>query len=96
MWRGAASTEKMKVKFEDEEFKAVDGESRVSEPNKQCNDQQPEFTGASRAVQAVIEKKVKLCLLFTRIFFARASCFKQADRPSVGCLRRTGTRGCGH
>ena len=63
----------MNIEFEDEELKAVDGESRLSEPNNQCNDPQPEFTGPSRAVQAVIEKKVKLWLLFTRIFFARAS-----------------------
>ena len=27
---------------------------------------------------------------------SRATCSEQVDRPSLGCLRWTGTRGCGH
>ena len=56
----------MNVAFEDEEFTAVDGESRVAEPNKQSNDPPPEFTGTKPSEFKSCRKKLKLWLLFTR------------------------------
>ena len=56
----------MNVELEDEEFAAVDSESRGSEPNKQSNDPQPEFTGTKPTEFKSYRKKVKLWLLFTR------------------------------
>ena len=88
----------MNVEFEEEEFTAVDVESRVSEPNKHSNDPPPEFTGTKPSEFKSYRKKVKLWLFVHAhsSSFAMASCFEQADRPSSGCLRRTGTRGRGH
>ena len=59
----------MNVEFEDEEFTAMDAESRVSEHKKQSNDPPPEFLVSSRAISRDFKsycKKVKLCLVFTR------------------------------
>ena len=56
----------MNVELEDEEFAAVDVESRGSEPNKQSNDPPPEFTGTKPSEFKSYRKKVKLWLLFTR------------------------------
>ena len=59
-------TEKMNVEFEDEEFTAVDVESRGSETNKQSNDPPPEFTGTKPSEFKSYRKKVRRRLLFTR------------------------------
>ena len=82
----------MNAGFDDDEleFPAVD-----VEPNKQSNDPPPEFTGTKPSEFKSYRKKVKLWLLFTRSSVTRATCFEQVDRPSLGRLRRTGTRGCG-
>ena len=81
--------------FDDNEFEfsAVD-----VDPNKQSNDLPPEFTGTKPSEFKSYRKKVKLWLLFTRTpaQLQGPLVLKQADRPSLGCLRRTGTRGCGH
>ena len=61
-----AFIEKVNVEFEDEEFTAVDVESRISEPNEQSNDPLPEFTGAKPSEFKSYRGKVKLWLLFTR------------------------------
>ena len=63
-WKGAAFTEKMNVELEDEEFAAVDVESRGSEPNEQSKP--PEFTGTKASEFKSYREKVKLWLLFTR------------------------------
>ena len=65
-WKGAAFTEKTNVELEEEEFAAVDVESRGSEPNKQSNDPPPEFTCTKPNEFKSYRKKVKLWLLFTR------------------------------
>ena len=52
----------MNAGFDDEEFTAVDVESRGSEPNKQSN----EFTGTKPSEFKSYRKKVKLWLPFTR------------------------------
>ena len=52
------SPEKMNVEFEDEEFTALDVESRGSEPNKQSDDPPLEFTGTKpRASSRVIVRR---------------------------------------
>ena len=56
----------MNVEFEDQEFTAVDVESRVSEPNKQSNVPPLEFTGTKPSDFKSCRKKVKLWLYFTR------------------------------
>ena len=56
----------MNVELEDEEFAAVDVESRVYEPNKQSNDPPLEFTGTKPSEFKSYRKKVKQWLLFTR------------------------------
>ena len=87
-------TEKMNAGFGDDEleFTAVDVEH-----NKQSNDPPPEFTGTKPSEFKSSRKKVTLWLLFAHSSsVTRATCFEQVDRPSLGCLRRTGTRGCGH
>ena len=85
----------MNVGFGDDEleFTAVD-----AEPNKQSNDPPPEFTGTKPSEFKSYRKKVKVWLSVHSNFspVVRATCFKQVDRPSLGCRRRTGTRGCGH
>ena len=85
----------MNAGFEDDEleFTAVD-----VEPKKQSNDPLPEFTGTKPSEFTSYRKKVKLWLLFTRTpaQLQGRTCFEQVDRPSLGCLRRTGTGGCGH
>ena len=50
----------------DEEFTAVDVESRTLDPKKQSNDPPPEFTGTKPSEFKSFRKKVKLWLLFTR------------------------------
>ena len=66
-WRkGAAFTAKMNAGFDDDEFTAVDVESRGSEPNKQSNDPPPEFTGTKPSEFKSYRKNVKLWLLFAR------------------------------
>ena len=55
----------MHAGFDDDEFTAVDVESRGSEPNKQSNDPPPEFTGTKPSEFKSYHKKVKLWLLFT-------------------------------
>ena len=59
-------TEKMNVEIEDEEFTALDGESRVSEPSQQSNDPPHEFTGTKPSEFKSYRQKVKLWLLFMR------------------------------
>ena len=66
MRKGAAFTENTNAGFDDDEFTAVDVESRGSEPNKQSNDPPPEFTGTKPSAFKSYRKKVKLWLLFTR------------------------------
>ena len=56
----------MNAGFDDDEFTAVDVEPRGSEPNKQSNDQPPEFTSTKPSDFKNYRKKVKLWLLFTR------------------------------
>ena len=56
----------MNAGFDDDDFTAVDVESRGSEPNKQSNDPPPEFTGTKPSEFKSYGKKVKLWLLFTR------------------------------
>ena len=56
----------MNAGFDDDEFTAVDVESRGSEPNKQSNDPPPEFTGTKPSEFKSYRKKVKLWHLFTR------------------------------
>ena len=56
----------MNVDLEDEEFAAVDVESRLSEFNKQSNDPPPELTGTKPSEFKSYRKKVKLWLLFKR------------------------------
>ena len=56
----------MNFEFEDEEFTAVDGESREAKSNVQSNDPPPEFTGTKPSEFKNCRKKVKLWLLFTR------------------------------
>ena len=56
----------MNAGFDDDEFTAVDVESRGSEPNKQSNDPPPEFTGSKPSEFKSYCKKVNLWLLFTR------------------------------
>ena len=65
-WKGAAFNKKMNVELEDEEFAAVDVESRGSEPNKQSNDPPHEFTGTKPSELKSYRKEVKQWLLFTR------------------------------
>ena len=85
----------MNAGFEDDEleFTAVD-----AKPNKQSNDPPPEFTGTKPSEFKSYRKKVQLWLLFVRTpaQLQGTRVFEQVDRPSLGCLRRTGTRGCGH
>ena len=52
--------------FDDDEFTAVDVESRGSEPKKQSDDPPPEFTGTKPSEFKSYRKKLKLWLLFTR------------------------------
>ena len=73
----------MNVGFDDDEFTAVDVESRGSGPNKQSNDPPPEFTGTEPSKFKSYRKKVKTWLLFTRT----PAQLQQVDRPSLGCLR---------
>ena len=56
----------MNAGFGDDEFTAVDVESRGSEPNKQSNDPPTEFTGTKPSEFKSYRKKVKLWMLFTR------------------------------
>ena len=56
----------MNAGFDDDEFTAVDVESRGSEPNKQSNYPPPEFTGTKPSEFKSYRKKVTLRLLFTR------------------------------
>ena len=88
----------MNAGFDDDEFTAVDVESRGSEQKKQSNDLPPEFTGTKPSETKSHRKKVKLWLLFTRTpaQLQGGTSFEQVDRPSLRCLRQTGTRGCGH
>ena len=53
----------MNVDLEDEEFAAVDVESRLSEFNKQSNDPPPELTGTKPSEFKSYRKKVKLWFL---------------------------------
>ena len=63
-WRkGVAFTEKTNAGFGDDDFTAVDVESRGSEPNKQSSDPPPEFTGIKPSEFKSYRKKVKLWLL---------------------------------
>ena len=56
----------MNAGFHDDEFTAVDVESRGSEPKKQSNDPPPEFTDTKPSEFKSYREKVKLWLLFTR------------------------------
>ena len=56
----------MNAGFDDDEFTAVDVESRGIEPNKQSNVPPPEFTGTKPSEFKSYRKNVKLWLLFTR------------------------------
>ena len=56
----------MNAGFGDDEFTAVDVESRGSEPNKQSKDPPPDFTRTTPSEFKSYRKKVKLQLLFTR------------------------------
>ena len=56
----------MNAGFDDDEFTAVDVESRGSEPKKQSNDPPPEFTGTKPSEFKSYRKKVKFWLLSTR------------------------------
>ena len=61
--KGAAFTAKMNAGFDDDEFTAVDVESRGSELNKQSNDP-PEFTGTKPSEFKSYRKKVKTVASF--------------------------------
>ena len=57
------------------------------EPRRQSNDPPPEFTGTKPSEIKSYRKKVKLWPLFRRSSSVTcATCFEQADRPSMGCL----------
>ena len=63
-WKGAAFTEKMNVKHENEKF--VDVESRGSGREKRNADPPPEFTGTKPSEFKSYRKKLRRWLLFTR------------------------------
>ena len=87
----------MNVALEDEELTAVDVESQISEPIQQSYDPPLEFTGTKPSEFKSSREKVKLWLVFTRTpAQLQGPSFEQANRPSLGTLRRTETRGCGH
>ena len=88
----------MNVEHEDEEFAAVDVESRGSEPNKQNNDPLPEFPGTQPSEFKSYRTKVKLWLQFTR-----APAQLKGPRvlisltvPARDACDGRGTKGCGN
>ena len=83
----------MNAGFDDDEFTAVDVESRGSEPDKQSNDPPPEFTGTKPSEFRSYRKKSENVASFHAYSCSvtGATSFEQVDRPSLGCLRRTGT-----
>ena len=74
----------MNAGFVDDELKFT---SVNVEPNKQSNDPPPVFTGTKPSEFKSFRKKVHA----QSSSVTRATCFEQADRPSMGCMSRTGT-----
>ena len=64
--RVQCSLRRRTLNFEDEEFTAVEGEPRESEPKKQSSDPPLEFNGTKPNEFKSCREKVKLWLLFTR------------------------------
>ena len=88
----------MSVEFEDEEFTAVDVESRIPEPSKQSNDPKPEFTGTKPSEFKSYRKKVKLWLLFTctPAQLQGPRVLSRLTGPAWDACDGLKNRGCGH